>query len=149
MRRVSAFFLAVAVLGMLGCREESPIISAQAVDGGLFMGRFIFKEPGRTPKSWTLSQKQVDLLNSWFDQHQSGWGMIVVSPPPPSFTVVAKRANGKTNSIDLFAKDPWGRGDGNWDKVIVIWAENAGENRIASFSAEEVTHLHRQLGESQ
>jgi hypothetical protein len=67
--------------------------------------------------------------------------MILATPPPPSCTVVVKQASGQMSRIDFFT-------GGNWNNAIVIRAEDAGENRMASFSPEDVTNLRRQLGEN-
>ena len=141
MRRLSKLLLATSVvLGVIGCRDESPIVSGQAFDGGLFLGQYTVVEPGRTSKNWTLSRGQIEILNTWLKEHHSGWGMILATPPPPSFSVVAKQANGKSSRIDFFSNQ-------NWDGTIVIHAEDPADNRMASFSAADVKYLRQQLGE--
>jgi hypothetical protein len=141
MQRASKVFLAISVvLGMMGCRDDSPIVSGQAFDGGLFLGQYTVVEPDRTPKNWPLSPEQVGILSAWLKDHQSGWGMILASPPPPAFSVVVKQANGHSSRIDFFSRE-------NWNEVIVIHAEDPADNRMASFSAPDVKHLRQQMGE--
>jgi hypothetical protein len=64
----------IAILGTAGCRDGSPIISGQVLDTGLILGRYTMKEPGRTPKSWPLSEQQVAMLNLWLKEHRSNGG---------------------------------------------------------------------------
>ena len=122
MTRWLLLIVATAVtFGLLGCRDESPIVSGQA-------------------NGSPLSEKQVEALNLWMKRHSSSWSMIFAPPPAPSFIVAIKQASGKTGRIEFFSKE-------NWDKVVVFWSVDPADNRIGSFSISEVADLRRQLSE--
>jgi hypothetical protein len=140
MQRLAKLVFACGIfIGIVACRDESPLVSGHAFDGGFIQGGTLV-EPGRTPKNWPLSQAQVELLNTWLKEHSSGSSMVVATPPPPSFSVVVRHANGKSSQVDFFSTK-------NWDKAVVIYAENPANNGIASFSAADLKNLRQQLGE--
>jgi len=118
-RRLLSGMTLLALLCLVACRDESPIVSAH-VNGS------------------PLSEQQLVALNQWFREHTSGWTLIVAPPPAPSFTVTVKQANGKTGHLDFFSRE-------NWDKVVVFWSEDPGDNRMGSFSPLEVGNLRREL----
>jgi len=130
MRRV--VLLLFLLIGLLGCHEEiSPIVSGGVVDGGLLLGQYVLKRPEQQVKSWALTQKQLDQVSLWLQEHRSGWRMILESPPPPSFSIVLKHANGTRTQIDLFSINE------NWQHVIIINNTDTAKNGIKRISTQE------------
>lgn len=123
MRRSLYIGTLVMMLGLVGCLDESPIISAH-VNGS------------------ALSEKQVEALNAWLKEHDNSWMPIVAPPPAPSFTVAIRQASGKTGELEFFPGQ-------NWERVIVFWSEDPANNRIGSFPPVDVANLRRELGGKQ
>ena len=137
MRRIAQLFL--LLIGLLGCREEdSPVVSGKVVDGGLFLGRYIVERREQQPKAWTLTQEQLRQVSLWLHEHRSGWRLLVVSPPPPAFSIVLKHANGTHTQVDLFSANE------NWQRAIIVSASDPSNTGIQYLSTQELNAL-RQL----
>ena len=124
--------LLLLLIGLAGCFEKpSPIVSGAVVDGGLFLGQFIVNQPGHKPNSWMLTSEQLQQISIWLQKNQSGWGMNLASAPPPSFTIVLRRANGTSTQIDLFSVNE------SWQHVIIIKNSDNSKNGIKNVSTQE------------
>lgn len=130
MRRLALLIL--VLLGLSGCHETlAPATSGGVVDGGLFLGRYTLKDPAKQPKSWPLSQDQLSRVSAWLEEHQHSFGMLLASPPPPSFSIVINRADGSRTQIDLFSINE------NWQKAIVVRNSDPAKNGILHVSEQE------------
>ncbi|HZM45643.1 MAG TPA: hypothetical protein VFC14_12480 [Burkholderiales bacterium] len=117
---------AIAVIGTLaitGCRDDSPIVSAQ-INGS------------------PLSDQQVQALNAWLKENSSSWTLIVAPPPGPTLSVAVKQASGKIGHFDFFSRE-------NWQTTVVFWSEDPANNRIGQFREAEVANLRRMLESKQ
>jgi hypothetical protein len=123
------------IAGLLGCQEKiSPIVSGTVFDGGVFFGRYVIA-PGQKPKTRVLNQKQLAQLSLWLQEQKSGFRTIVESPPPPSFSIVLKHANGSHTQIDLFLTTL------GWQDSVVIWNTDPSKKGIRNISAQELHAL--------
>ncbi len=84
-----AFLVVVAILGIAGCRDATPVVSARTVDGRV------------------LSGQQIAALNTWLENHRAGWGANFATPPVPSTVIIVRQSSGKVSSIELFDKAGW------------------------------------------
>lgn len=132
MRKPLLFALVcAAVLDLAGCKDESPVASASYV-----------AEDGRSPER-PLSASQVELLNTWLNEHGAGWWQfMLVTPPQPAASLDIRRASGQTATIDFLSQEGW-RG------TLVIWGQDPSQNRQGSFPPAEVAKLRSQLGDVQ
>jgi uncharacterized protein YceK len=109
------------VLFLAGC-QTSPVVSGHATDQGLSTG-------GRHHKTWELNEKQQKKMTVWLQEHDSGWGYLLVTPPLPTFTIFLKYADGSGTFIELFSANE------RWKRALVR------KNRVRTISAEEREYL--------
>jgi hypothetical protein len=130
--RYFAFLLLLLTGLLVGCQEKtSPIVSGAVLDGGIFLGQYTVERPGQQPKTWALTQKQLEQISLWLHERESGWRMILASPLPPSFSIVLKHADGSRTQMDLFSVNE------NWQHVIIMKNTDSGKNGIRNISTQE------------
>jgi hypothetical protein len=121
--------LIFAVFGLFGCREDlSPIVASTVIDDGLFLGKYTVEQKDKQPKVWQLSDDQLRQMTSWFKDNKSGWGLILASPPPPSFSILFKHEDGSWSQLDLFSFNE------SWKQVVIFRASNPKNNGIKSLT---------------
>jgi len=130
---VMALLLSAALTACRG--DMPPVVAANVVDGGLFMGEFVLKRDGRSPEEWSLNSSQLGRLNAWLQHHRDGWEMMVASPPPPSLSIVLTHSDGTRSRVDFFDMND------NWRHMVVVHASSASDNGIIKLSAPEVEEL--------
>ena len=125
------------LLALIKTRKEipSPIVSGEVVDGGLFLGRYVMNRSSENPKSWVLNEDQLRQVSLWLEKYNSDWGLLLGTPPPPSFSIALKRANGNCTQIDMVSINE------NWIRTIVIWDSNSKKNGIINITAQERENL--------
>jgi hypothetical protein len=117
----------VALVGglmLFGCQPDQPEITrpvaGTVIDGGLFLGEFAgHVESGKTARSWPLSATQLEQIYYWLQRHQSDWGTVLASPPPPSYSVVLMHLDGSQTQIDLYAANE------NWRHAVGIFRSDS------------------------
>jgi hypothetical protein len=124
------FALAFGILLLCACREGSPIVSGevQAQDAG----------------SRSLNARQVQFLNTWLEEHHSGWSQLVLATPPPtsSLSVTVRRERGESGRIEFYSQE-------GWKAALMYWGREARDNRQGSFPADDVRTLREELEKTQ
>ena len=134
MRKLLILLLLSAAL--TGCREEIPsVVAANVVDGGLFMGQFALNVDGRPPEEWSLNSSQIVKLDTWLQHHRDGWNKLLVSPPPPSLSVVLTHPDGTHSRVDFFNTSDY------WKHTVVVHAPSASDNGTRNLSTQDTQEL--------
>jgi hypothetical protein len=121
--------IGLSILLLCACRESSPIVSGevQAQDAG----------------SRPLSAGQVQFLNTWLKEHQSGWSRLVLATPPPtSLSVTVRRESGESGRIAFYSQE-------GWKASLMYWGREVRDNRQGSFTADDVKALREELEKAQ
>jgi len=135
MKKLIAFFKGIAALGFVAIwllwnllwirfwqlLKIAPLVSGEVVNDGIFKGNFIVLEKDKIPESWSLSKGQLEKLSAWLKLHQSGWDMILASPPPPSYSVLLSHSDGSNSQINLFSLNE------SWSHAVHISVFKSGK----------------------
>lgn len=76
----------------------APIEMGAVVDGGA-LSNMVAKDSS----TWRLSRYQLEQCGTWLKSHESGWHMVVTSPPFPSYSVLLTHTDGSRTQIDMFS----------------------------------------------
>ncbi|MFZ6645199.1 hypothetical protein ACO0LO_05750 [Undibacterium sp. TJN25] len=96
------FLLPVLILA--GCVDGmAPITKGTVIDDGLFLGKYTVVQKETQGHTWPLSAGQLEKLSAWLKFHASGWHPVLVSPPPPSYSVILFHSNNVRTQIDLYS----------------------------------------------
>ena len=121
--------LILSLLLVAGCRDNSPIISAEAY--------------ARDASARPLSARQLQLLNTWLVEHRAGWSALVLATPPKgAFTVTVHRQSGETARIDFYSQP-------GWQGSLMYWANDPDDNMQGGFVVEQVSALRTELEQPQ
>ena len=120
----------LAVLLLSACGDEYPVVSGEV------------QAPSAVTRS--LSPRQVQLLNTWLDEHRSGWSRLVLATPPPTsaLSVTVRRANGESGTISFYSQEGWKGG-------LMFRGANPEDNRQGTFEPAQVSALRQELERSQ
>jgi hypothetical protein len=127
MKRLSGIFaLGLVILLLCACRETSPIVSGEVRAQGAV--------------SRPLSARQVQFVNTWLENHKSGWSALVLATPPPSssLSVTLHRESGESGRIDFYSQE-------GWKAALMYWGREVRDNRQGSFAADDVRALREEL----
>jgi hypothetical protein len=87
----------------------------------------------RNQQPQALSSEQIGFLESWLEEHRSGWKRNFATPPRAALSVQITGADGAVRTIAFFDQT-------GWSQSVIL------DRRIASFSPGELASLREQLG---
>lgn len=99
----------------------APIEKGAVVSGGALSNMV-----ARGSRTWPLSKSQLEQCATWLKSHESGWQMVVASPPFPSYSVLLIHADGSRTQIDMFSVNE------SWRKTVHVFSSNKNGEFIFS-----------------
>lgn len=110
----SLLFALCCIFLLASCRQEmAPIETGTVVDGGA-LGNMV----AQGSRIWSLSKVQLEQCATWLKSHESGWHMVVASPPLPSYSVRLIHADGSRTQIDMFSFNE------SWRKTVHVFSSD-------------------------
>jgi hypothetical protein len=98
-----AVVLIIGLLWLFGCLPPiSPPVSGFVIDRGLLPGQSP-AEGSKKFKTWSLTKDQLDWLYSWFQSHQSDWGMVLATPPVATYLISIDHADDSSTRIEMYS----------------------------------------------
>lgn len=91
----------------------APIENGVVVDGGA-LGNMVAKGS----HSWPLSKPQLQQCAAWLKSRESGWHMVVASPPFPSYSVLLVHTDGSRTQVDMFSVNE------SWRKTVHVFSRD-------------------------
>jgi hypothetical protein len=121
--------LGLGIFLLCACRESSPIVSGEV--------------QAQEAASQALNARQVQFLNTWLEEHHSGWSRLVLATPPTSsLSVTVRRESGESGRIDFYSQE-------GWKASLLYWGREVRDNRQGSFPVDDVKALRQELEKAQ
>lgn len=99
------------IFSLTSCRQDmAPIENGVVVNGGA-LGNMVAKGS----RSWPLSKPQLEQCAAWLKSRESGWHMVVASPPFPSYSVLLVHTDGSRTQVDMFSVNE------SWRKTVHVF----------------------------
>ena len=110
----SLLFALCFIFLLASCRQEmAPIEKGAVVEGGALSNMV-----AKGSRTWQLSKSQLEQCARWLKSHESGWHMVVASPPFPSYSVLLIHTDGSRTQIDMFSVNE------SWRKTVHVFSSD-------------------------
>ena len=125
--------MVTCIIGVGACRGNIPPIIS---------GDISFRGHDGVNRERALTQEQLHLLSSWFEEHKSGWKMDLKTDPNPDVICRLKLADGQSSSLLLF----YLRKESTWSRTVNLCGLDRRDCTLQSFSDQDVSTLRQLLG---